>query len=289
MSDVTEESDTSEGESTPEPTLAARQILGRELENALKQIRRPADGLFLSALAAGLNVSFGALLMAMVLTFSGGFESSLVQRFVLANVSTIGFVIVIIGQTELFTAHTTLGVLPVIDRRASLRDLGRLWGIVYIGNLLGCAVFAGLIAVAGPPLDIATPEAVDTLASALIPLSWWEILMSATIAGWLMGLTTWLVAAGRDTVGQVLLIWMITGVIGFGPFHHALLGTTEVLSALFLGTGVTVGGFGRFLLWTTIGNAVGGTVFVALINYGQAIEAGDPGEVDVDPETLGDS
>lgn len=287
--DVSEESETSEDESTPEPTLAARQILGRELENALKQIERPARGLFLSAIAAGLNVSFGALLMAMALTFSGGFESSLIQRFVLANVSTIGFVIVIIGQTELFTAHTTLGVLPVIDRRASIRDLGRLWGLVYAGNLIGCAAFAGLIAIAGPSLGIATSEAVDTLASALIPLSWWEILLSAVIAGWLMGLVTWLVAAGRDTVGQVLLIWMITSVIGFGPFHHALLGTTEVLSALFLGTGVTLGEFGYFLLWTTVGNAAGGTVFVALINYGQAIEAGEPGEVEVDPESLGES
>lgn len=67
--------------------------------------------------------------MGMTLTFSGGFESSFVTRFVLANVSTVGFVIVIIGQTELFTAHTTLGVLPVMDRRVSFSELGELWGV----------------------------------------------------------------------------------------------------------------------------------------------------------------
>jgi formate/nitrite transporter FocA (FNT family) len=279
----------SEDEETPEPTLSSQQILRRELENALKQIERPASGLFISAVAAGLNVSFGALLMGMALTFSGGFASSFVERFVLANISTVGFVIVIIGQTELFTAHTTLGVLPVIDRRASIGELGQLWGVVYVGNLLGCAAFAGLIAVSGPPLGIVTSAAAGTLADALVPLSWWAILLSGVVAGWLMGLATWLVAAGRDTVGQVLLIWMITGVIGFGPFHHSLLGTTEVLSALFMGGGVTLGQFGHFLLWTTIGNAIGGTVFVALLNYGQAIKAGDPEDVDVDPESLGEA
>ena len=82
---------------------------------------------------------------------------------------------------------------------------------------------------------------------------------------------------------------MITGVIGFGPFHHALLGTTELLSAMFRGQGVSIAQFVHFLLWTTVGNTVGGTVFVALLNYGQAIKAGDPGEVDVDPESLGES
>ncbi|WP_049898650.1 formate/nitrite transporter family protein [Halococcus agarilyticus] len=286
---MAEDEETTEETSTPEPTLAARQILGRELEIAVKQINRPLSGLFISAVAAGLNVSFGALMMGMTLTFSGGFESALVQRFVLANVSTVGFVIVIIGQTELFTAHTTLGVLPVIDRRASVADLGQLWGVVLVGNLIGCAAFAGFIAVAGPPLGIVTPEAAGMLADALLGLPWWAILLSGVIAGWLMGLTTWLVAAGRDTVGQVLLIWMVTGVIGFGPFHHALLGTTELLSAMFRGQGVTLAQFGHFLLWTTVGNAVGGSVFVALLNYGQAIKAGDPGDVEVDPETLDES
>ena len=282
------ENETSEGESTPNrPSPPARFWVGSSKTRSNRSVVRRA-ALFVSAIAAGLNVSFGALLMGMVLTFSGGFES-FVTRFVLANVSTVGFVIVIIGQTELFTAHTTLGVLPVMDRRASIRELGELWGVVLVGNLIGCAMFAGFIAVAGPPLGIVTPAAAGSLADALLPLPWWAILLSGVIAGWLMGLATWLVAAGRDTIGQVVLIWMITGVIGFGPFHHALLGTTELLSAMFRGQGVSIAQFVHFLLWTTVGNTVGGTVFVALLNYGQAIKAGDPGEVDVDPESLGES
>ncbi|WP_227354934.1 formate/nitrite transporter family protein [Haladaptatus salinisoli] len=71
-------------------------------------------------------------------------------------------------------------------------------------------------------------------------------------------------AASRDTASRLLFVVIVTTGIGFGPFHHCLLGTTEVLSAMFMGKGVTLGEFGHFPVWTTPGNAVGGTVFVAL-------------------------
>ncbi len=249
-------------------TLSYGNILEREITNALKEIDRPSKGLFLSGLAAGLNVSFGALFMGMVLTFSPSFPSPLVKQFLIAVASSIGFLFVVLGQTELFTAHTTMGVLPVLDGRASKSDLGELWGVVYASNLVGCVLFAGLIALLGPALNIAEPAAFGTLADALLPLPAWIIFLSGVIAGWLMGLVTWLVAASRDTVSRILFVIIVTTGIGFGPFHHCLLGTTEVLSAMFMGQDVTLGEFGHFLVWTTLGNVVGGTVFVALVNYG---------------------
>ncbi|MFH5798288.1 formate/nitrite transporter family protein [Haladaptatus sp. CMAA 1911] len=248
-------------------SLSYGNILDREIKNALKEIDRPSKGLFLSGLAAGLNVSFGALFMGMVLTFSPSFPSPLVKQFSLALASSIGFLFVVLGQTELFTAHTTMGLLPVLDGRASASELGELWGVVYVANLVGCVLFAGLVTLLGPSLHIAEPAAFGTLANALLPLPSWTIFGSGVIAGWLMGLVTWLVAASRDTASRILFVVIVTTGIGFGPFHHCLLGTTEVLSAMFMGQGVTLGEFGHFLVWTTLGNVVGGTVFVALINY----------------------
>ncbi|AQL43622.1 formate transporter [Halorientalis sp. IM1011] len=273
-------------DSSDEPSggsLSYSNILEREMENAVRELDRPSKGLLVSGLSAGLNLSFGALFMGMVLTFSPTFPSVFVERFVLAAASSIAFLFVVLGQTELFTAHTTLAVLPLLDGRTSLRQLGRLWGVVYVGNLVGCALFAGLIAVLGPALDIVAASAFDSLARSLLANSSWAILLSGVVAGWLMGLTTWLVAASRDTVGQILIILVVTSTIGFGPFHHAILGTTEVLGAAFLGTGVTLVEFGRFLLVTTVGNVVGGSVFVAGLNYGHiALVGEDTAELDID-------
>jgi formate/nitrite transporter FocA (FNT family) len=42
------------------------------------------------------------------------------------------------------------------------------------------------------------------------------------------------------------------------------------LAAVFATQGVTLAEFGHFLLWATLGNAIGGLVFVALIKYGHA-------------------
>ncbi|UHH13831.1 formate/nitrite transporter family protein [Halobacterium litoreum] len=236
--------------------------------------------MFLSGLSAGLNLSFGALLMAMVLTYSGGFESKLVQQVSLGGVSSIAFLFVVIGQTELFTAHSTMAILPVLDGRASVGELGRVWSVTFAANIAGCVLFAGLVAVLGPQLGILDPDAFGTLAAALLPYSWWVIFLSGVVAGWLMGLVTWLSAASRDTVSRIFFVLIVTAVIGFGPFHHSILGTTEVLSAMLLGQGVTLGEYGHFILWTTTGNVVGGAVFVGLLNYGHVALAGEEQNVD---------
>lgn len=263
-------------------SLSYSNILEREMENALSELGRPSKGLFLSGLSAGLNLSFGALFMGMVLTFSPSFPSVLVKQVLLASVSSIAFLFVVLGQTELFTAHATLAVLPVLDGRTRLRELGRMWGVIYVANLIGCAAFAGLIAVLGPELGITSPAAFQSLANSLLSPPAWAILLSGVVAGWLMGLVTWLVAASRDTVGRVVLILIVTSTIGFGPFHHAILGTTEVLGAMFLGTGVTLGQFVHFIVPTTVGNVVGGAVFVAGLNYGHIALVGEDVSMDVD-------
>ena len=261
-------------------SLSYTNILEREMENALQEIHRPAKGVFLSGLSAGLNLSFGALFMGMALTFSGGFESQLVQQVVLGGVSSIAFLFVVIGQTELFTAHSTMAILPVLDGRATWRELGRVWTVTYVANLVGCTFFAGLIALLGPAMGILSADAFGALASALLPYSWWVIFLSGVIAGWLMGLVTWLSAASRDTVSRILFVVLVTTVIGSGPFHHSILGTTEILSAMFLGQGVTLREYGQFLLWTTAGNVVGGSVFVGLLNYGHVALAGEEQDVE---------
>lgn len=269
-------------------TLSYRNILEREMESALKEMDRPAIGTFISGFAAGLNLSFGALFMAMVLTFAGGFESTLTKQVVLAGISSIAFLFVVIGQTELFTAHSTMAVLPVLDDRASLADLGRVWGLTYASNLLGCAAFVALVVAIGEPMGIATPAAFGSLAGALVGLPWWVITLSGVVAGWLMGLATWLSAASRDTIGRIVFVLLTTAAIGFGPFHHAILGTTEVLSAVVLGAGVTPGTFLVFLLFTTVGNVLGGTVFVALLNYGHVALAGERKDVDFEASGIED-
>jgi formate/nitrite transporter FocA (FNT family) len=61
---------------------------------------------------------------------------------------------------------------------------------------------------------------------------------------------------------------VVTFVIGFAGLHHSIAGAIEVLMAVVAGAGPTGSDYARIVLWSVIGNAVGGSVFVALLKFG---------------------
>jgi len=145
--------------------------------------------------------------------------------------------------------------------------------VVYVANLFGAAAFAALAVIIGPSIGVIHERAFGEIARTATEHPGHVIFASAVLAGWLMGLMSWLVAASRDTISQIVLVWLIATVIGVARLHHVVVGSVEVLACVFSEQGVTAAAFGRFLLWTTIGNALGGSVFVALIKYSYAINA----------------
>jgi formate/nitrite transporter FocA (FNT family) len=273
--DVSGEPDSGEENSEGGPQKGYQEILAAEIETGLTELERPSRGLLLSGLSAGLDASFSLLLMAIMVTLTTGRLPEPVSEILVANMYAVGFLFVVMGRSELFTEHTTLAVLPVLDGRASIRQLGRLWGLIYVSNLTGAAIFAVIAAFVAPALGIVKPFALGKIAHGLTGHPAWVILAGAVLAGWLMGLVSWLVTASRDTIGQIFLVWLVTASIGFAHLPHCVVGTTEVLSGVFAGQGVTMADFFRFLSLTTLGNIIGSVVFVALIKYGHAKSAGE--------------
>jgi formate-nitrite transporter family protein len=254
----------------PEPKVASREILHHEIVEGKDALERPAGRLFFSGLSAGLEIGFSLFLMGVMRTLTEGQLSHAVVELLSANMYSFGFVLVILGRSEFFTEQTSLAVLPVLNREASVGALFRLWGIVYVSNLIGAALFAGLAVITGPSLGMISPEAFGTISKSVVDHSGPTILLSAVLAGWLMGLLSWVVAAGRDTISQIVVVWMVTSAIGLGHLHHAVLGSVEVLAGVFASRGASLGDFGHFLFWTTLGNIIGGSFFVALLKYTHA-------------------
>lgn len=67
----------------------------------------------------------------------------------------------------------------------------------------------------------------------------------------------------------------MTAAIGFAGLHHSIVGTVEVVAGLVVGQGTTLPEALVFLVLATLGNAVGGVIFVALVKYGHATQAGE--------------
>jgi formate/nitrite transporter FocA (FNT family) len=126
-------------------------VLLTAIAEGLEQLNRPALSLGLSSVAAGLILGFTAMAVGiMTVAVEPLAEWTMVSRVLVSLVYPLGFVVCLMSGSELFTEHTATAVYPVLDRKASVTSLLRLWGIVVSGNLLGALMSAGLLALADP-------------------------------------------------------------------------------------------------------------------------------------------
>lgn len=240
-------------------------ILVEQVMDARETFERSLGSLFTSAFTAGLEIgiSFFMILSAFAL-LSGVLPSH--YAIVLASLLyPIGFIIVVIGQSLLFTEQTSLLSLPVLNKIEPLHKLLRLWGIVIAGNVVGGCLFAALMIGLGLNMQLFSVRDIDTYAEHILGFRWWVIFGSAILAGWMMGITAWLVTSARDTLSRIVLVTIITGSIGFLGLHHSIVGNIEIFSALIYGNTVSLGRYLLFLTVILLGNTVGGVVFVAVL------------------------
>lgn len=249
-------------------------ILNKKVEEGLAELCRPAKGLFFSGLSAGLDIGFSLLLMGVVVSLTQGLFPDSIVKLLYSLAYPVGFIFVILGRSELFTEHTTLAVVPVLRGKASFTLLARLWGLVFAANIVGAGLFALLLSIIGPKMGIISPEILVHFAEEMINHSWSTILISAIMAGWMMGLLAWLATGADDTLSKIFIVALITFGIGIAGFHHSIVGTVEVLAGVFSSSEIVFSDYLRFILWSTLGNAIGGVFFVAILKYSHAIRPG---------------
>ena len=246
--------------------LSAREIHENVLDTADEELRRPGSALFWSSLAAGLLMGWsfvGSAYMAAIAT-------SQFRHAAAAAAYPLGFALVIIGRSQLFTENTLEPVIPLLENR-TLNTLGRmlrLWAIVLAGNLLGAFVFAWLAARTPMLRGDMHPELLR-LGKEAAAGSFGLIFYLAIFAGWLIALTAWLVQATRRTLAQIVLIWLTIAPISAFGFRHSIAGSVETFYLAASGGGGWGAVIGGFIVPAVLGNIVGGVIFVALLNHGQ--------------------
>lgn len=243
--------------------------LEHAIEEGAAQVDRRVGSLLLSAIAAGLILGFSAMAVAVMAALVGpveGMEAELQRRLWMAVVYPLGFVVVVLSGTELFTEQTATAMYPVLDGRRRPAAVLRVWSVVLLGNLLGAAVAAALLVAAEPVVHAAPGYAV--LAHHLTDFAVGPLFVSSLLAGWLMGLAGWLVLSSPPDVSQLASIYIATFLIGLGGLHHSIAGAVEAfVGVLYVADFGVLDALG-FLAVAVPGNLVGGAVFVAALNYG---------------------
>ena len=243
-------------------------MLLKQLGEGLDTYHKNKRSTFLSSMMAGLEIGFSYFLVALVFSQFTEIVGERFIPFVAAFVYPLGFILVVLGKSMLFTEQTSLLSLPVISGRKTLVDLVSLWGIVILGNLVGGYIISIFIVWIGPALNVISLSGIARLAEHVSHYSLGTVLGSSVLAGWLMALLSWIVTSTQGVSGKILVIYIITFIISLAGLHHSIVGNIEVFTGLIGSNTISVSEYIFFLVTALTGNAFGGVFFVAILKYG---------------------
>ena len=228
----------------------------------------PAQALLALAVLAGAFIAFGAMFFTLALTGSGlGFGPTRVLGGVAFS---LGLILVLVGGAELFTGNVLM-VMGWADGRVTTRALLRNWGLVYVGNFAGAAAMALLAHGAGVfALDSGNVgETARRIAEVKTALPFASAFWKGVLCNILVCLAVWLCFAAHTVVDKILaIVWPITAFVALG-FEHSIANMYFIPAGALAGgleSGV-IRGLAANLVPVTLGNVVGGGVFVAAAYY----------------------
>ena len=95
------------------------------------------------------------------------------------------------------------------------------------------------------------------------------VFYQAIYAGWLIAHMAWLLGSTTSRGAQLVLIWLCTAAISALEFRHSIVGAVEAFYRAAAGSAAWGEMLGGFVVPSVPGNALGGVVLVALLNYAQ--------------------
>ena len=253
---------------TPEQPKEPYEIMVEQKEAGLKEHRRSNTGLFISSLSAGLEVGFSIFVIGIIYTLFKTEVSTGKLYLMMALVYPIGYIFVIIGRSELFTEHTVLATIPVLNGEASFKSLLNLWVIIYVGNLIGGYLFGTIVLQFNAGTQLISLDFFHFVSQKMVAYSSTNIIVGSIMAGWLMGTLSWLLSSAQDTLSRVAMVFFITFIISIAGLQHCIVGSIEIFMAYFANANNVSGvEFLKFQGLATLGNIIGGVVLVALVKY----------------------
>lgn len=244
----------------------AEEIFQQVARNADAELKRTSLSLAISGVTGGMFMGLSALGVGIMLALMGDSPKS----FILSRMFyPLGFIVVILGRSQLFTENTLYPVALVLAEKRELLNTARLWSIVLPSNVLGAFVFASLISLT-PALSPNIVHAIAQLGLSSVQMHPGTIFWSGVMGGWMIATAAWLVSGSHSISGSVMLIWVLTFIVGLGNFAHCIASSGEILTAV-LTHQASAAAYGHWLLFAVLGNICGGVFMVTLLEYGQAV------------------
>lgn len=234
----------------PEPEI--EEAFDRLVDEGNERLERPMSALLSTGVLGGVDVGFGVLAYLIVKENTGD--------TVLAGLAfSIGFVALLLARSELFTENFLVPVVAVVARRGTLKQLGRLWGVTFVMNMVGGALIMFIVVTALPDLDETVIE-VGTHYAQLGANG--RSFALAVLAGAVITLMTRMQHATDNLGVQIVPAILFGSLLAGGELFHCVLDALFMMGALFAGADLSIASIAGAVGWAMLGNLVGGVGLV---------------------------
>ena len=261
------------------PPEIAKNVVGL----AEKKAATASPSLQLLAILAGAYIAMGAVLSTVVTNDLANYIGDGLSRLVGGMTFSLGLILVILGGAELFTGNNLM-VTGYLQKKVTAQQVLKNWVWVYLFNFVGALVIVFIFYYSGiwkaNSYGIAL-KAIGT-ANAKVSLSWSEVFFRGIFCNWLVCLAVWLAMGAKEAISKIIGIMIpVTAFVAIGLEHsianmyfipmgimlkdHVIaqgLMAPELLQGLHWG-----GFFLKNLIPATIGNLVGGVIFVGVLYW----------------------
>lgn len=219
----------------------------------------------------GAYIALGGLLSIIV---GGGVpgiaaDNPVIQKLLFGAAFPLGLLLVVIAGAELFTGNCAYFIPNILNKKQPISAMIRNWSLVYSSNFVGALFIAYVIThlthiVSHEPYI----DTVMSIAKGKTSHTFLVTFIKGIGANWLVCLALWMGMSAKDTTGKILGIWWPVMAFVTMGFEHSIANMYFIPLAIFEGANITWGTFiFHNLIPATLGNIVGGAVFVGMIYW----------------------
>lgn len=261
------------------------EVIEQNIQNGIKKTNLTTKKLILLGIAAGFFIGIGAEASSLAMH---GISNVGLARTVAGAVFPIGLMLIVLLGGELFTGNCLIS-MAVYDKKAKLKGMIRNLTIVYISNFIGAALMAWMINNCGQLNFSDGGVGAFTIKVALgkVGIDPMQAIISGILCNVLVCLAIFMAATAKDVAGKCIAIFFPIFVFVISGFEHCvanmyyipagILATHNPLYAAkateLYGitaeqlSGLNFGSMFSNLIPVTIGNIIGGMVFVGLLYW----------------------
>ena len=258
------------------------EIAGKAEVDGVAKAKQDAFTLLTLGVLGGAFIAFGAIFSNVALAGSQGVVPFGLARVVSGLVFGVGLSLVLLAGAQIITGDVLM-VIAWANRRLATARMLRVWALVWVGNLVGAVSTAILVFLAGHHRfggGLVGLNALQT-AAAKSALPFGEALLLGIMCNVLVCLAIWISLSARQPAHRVLLTMLPVAAFAASGFEHVVANMYFISFGLLIKTeaaatfwqaissspdvfaGLSFAGLLHNLTAVTIGNLLGGAVFVA--------------------------